>query len=103
MATRDLIRDIVETGQAGIVDPTCKAEADEAVTTATIVACYALGELLDDLLQRVERLEILSIVPADLGPQLAGIREELLTLEKAVTRSVRKKKKGKGKGKRRGE
>ena len=43
MATRDLIRDIVEAGQAGIADPTSKIEANEPSRTATIVACYALG------------------------------------------------------------
>ena len=97
MATRDLIRDIVETGQAGIADPTSKIEANEAVATATIVACYALGELLDDLIQRVTRLEVLDAVPVDLGSQLDGIRAELMTLGMAVQKSAKKKGRKKGK------
>ncbi len=97
MATRDLIRDIVEAGQAGIVDPTSEVEANEALATATIAACYALGEILDDLIQRVARLEVLGTVPADLGAQLHGIQQELLTLEKAVKKSAKKKKKKKKK------
>jgi hypothetical protein len=97
MATRDLIRDIVEAGQASIIDPTSKGEANEALATATIVACYALGELLDDLIHRVATLEVLSAVPTDLGAQLDGIREELLELEKAVKKSAKKKKKKKDK------
>ncbi len=92
MATRDLIRDIVEAGQAGIDDPTSKVEADEAVATATIAACYALGELLDDLIQRVATLEVLSAVRDDLGAQLNAIREELLKLETAVKKSAKKAK-----------
>ncbi len=97
MATRDLIRDIVEAGQAGIADPTSKIEANEAVATATIVACYALGELLDDLIQRVTRLEVPDAVPVDLASQLDGIRAELMTLGMAVQKSAKKKGKKKSK------
>jgi len=103
MATRDLIRDIVEAGQASIADPTSKIEANEAIATSTIVACYALGELLDDLIQRVTKLEGLGAMPPDVGSALDGIREELITLEEAVEKSAkakrRKKKKRKNKAK----
>jgi hypothetical protein len=92
MATRDLIRDIVEKGQAGIADPANAIEANEAVAGATIDACYALGELLDDLIRRVARLELQGATPSDLGSQLDGIREELLTLEKSVKKSTKRQK-----------
>jgi hypothetical protein len=98
MATRDLIKDIVEAFQATIRDPTNKEEANEAVGTAAIAACYALGETLDDLIQRVEKLEVSGAVPVDLGSELESIRQELLTLEQAVQASAMKKdakKKGK--------
>ncbi len=97
MATRDLIRDIVEAGQATIFDPSSKTEVNDALITATIAACYALGELIDDLIRRVASLEERS-VPADLGLQLDGIQEELLALAEAVKKSAKtKKKKGKKK------
>jgi hypothetical protein len=99
MATRDLIRDIVEKGQAGIADPANAIEANEAVAGATIDACYALGELLDDLIRRVARLEVQGATPADLGSQLEGIREVLLTLEKSVKKSAKEKRKKKRKAK----
>jgi hypothetical protein len=95
MATRDLIRNIVEEGQASIADPASAIEANEAFAKAIIDACYALGELLDDLIRRVARLEVQGTTPSDLGSQLDGIREELLNLEKTVKKSAKKKKKKK--------
>jgi hypothetical protein len=92
MATRDLIRDIVEEGQAGIADPTSSIEANEAVARATIDACYALGGLLDDLLRRVARLEAQGATRTDLSSQLDGIREDLLNLKKTVKNSAKKEK-----------
>jgi hypothetical protein len=92
MATRDLIRDIVEKGQAGMSDPASAAEANEAVARATIEACYALGELLDDLIRRVTRLEGEGAATAHLDSQLRGIRHELISLEKTVDKSAKKEK-----------
>ncbi len=96
MATRDLIRDIVEAGQATIFDPSSKTEVNDALITATIAACYALGELLDDLMRRVASLEEHG-VPADLRLQLDSIQEELLTLANAVKKSAKTKKKKRNK------
>jgi hypothetical protein len=100
MATRDLITDIVEAGKASIADPTSKVEANEAGATSAIVVCYALGELLDDLIQRVAGLEEGNVVPADLRSQLDGIAEQLVALGRTVKKATEKQeKKGKKKPK----
>jgi hypothetical protein len=93
MTTRDLIRDIVEAGKASIADPTNQVEVKQAGAASAIVVCYALGELLDDLIDRVGSLEAGGVVPVDLRTQLDGIWEQLGTLEKAVKKSTKKKKK----------
>jgi uncharacterized membrane protein len=99
MATRDLIRDIVEAGKASIADPTSKIETNEAGTTSAIVVCYALGELLDDLVARVASLEDGGAVPADMRSQLDEIREDLVRLETSLKESARKSDKKKKKKK----
>ena len=99
MATRDLIRDIVDAGKASIADPTSQIETNEAGATSVIVVCYALGELLDELMERVVSLEEGGVLPIDLRSQLEEIREQLISLEKTIKKSASKNKKSKKKSK----
>jgi hypothetical protein len=99
MATRDLIKHIVEAGQASIADPNSQIEAQEAGATSAIVVCYALGELLDALTARVVSLEEGGVLPIDLRSQLEEIREEIVSLEKTIKKSASKNKKSKKKPK----
>jgi hypothetical protein len=99
MATRDLIRDIVDAGKASIADPTSQIETNEAGATSAIVVCYALGELLDELMERVVSLEEGGVLPIDLRSQLEEIREQLISLEKTIKKSASKNKKSKKKSK----
>ena len=99
MATRDLINDIVEAGKASIADPTSQIETNEAGATSAIVVCYALGELLDELMERVVSLEEGGVLPIDLRSQLEEIREQLISLEKTIKKSASKNKKSKKKSK----
>jgi hypothetical protein len=89
MATRDLIKDIVEAGKASIADPTSQIETNEAGATSAIVVCYALGELLDELMERVVSLEEGGV----------EIREQLVSLEKTIKKSASKNKISKKKSK----
>ena len=91
MATRDLIRDIVEVGKASIADPTNTIETNEAGAASAIVVCYALGELLDELMERVASLEAGRVPPVDVSSQLDEIREHLVTLQKSIEKSASKK------------
>ena len=99
MATRDLIRDIVDAGKASIADPTSQIETNEAGATSAIVVCYALGELLDELMERVVSLEEGGVLPIDLRSQLEEIREQVVSLEKTIKKSASKNKKSKKKSK----
>jgi hypothetical protein len=99
MATRDLIRDIVDAGKASIADPTSQIETNEVGATSAIVVCYALGELLDELMERVVSLEEGGVLPIDLRSQLEEIREQLISLEKTIKKSASKNKKSKKKSK----
>jgi hypothetical protein len=97
MATRDLIKDIVEAGKASIADPTSQIETNEAGATSAIVVSYALGELLDELMARVVSLEEGGVLPIDLRSQLEEIRAQLVSLEKTIKKSASKNKKRKKK------
>jgi uncharacterized membrane protein len=61
--------------------------------------CYALGELLDELMERVVSLEEGGVLPIDLRSQLEEIREQLISLEKTIKKSASKNKKSKKKSK----
>ena len=92
MATRNLIRDIVETSKASVSDPTNHTEVSEAGAASAIVVCYALGEILDDLIARVGQLEQRLGESVDLGSQLNEIRDEITKVQKSVGKGKKAKK-----------
>jgi hypothetical protein len=92
MPTRNLIRDIVEASKASVADPTNRAEVNEAGATSALVVCYALGEILDELIERVGSLERRLGEPVDLGPQLDDIREQITKVQKGIGKGKNPKK-----------
>jgi hypothetical protein len=92
MPTRTLIRDIVEASKASVADPTNRAEVNEASTASTLVVCYALGEILDELLERVGNLERRVGEPVDVGPQLANIRDQIARVQDGIGKGKKPKK-----------
>jgi hypothetical protein len=93
MATRDLIRDIVEAGKASVADPTDRTEMNEAGTASTLVVCYALGEILDELIERVGNLEPRRAgEPRDLGSQLDDMRDPIAKVQKRIRKAKKSKK-----------
>jgi hypothetical protein len=93
MPTRNLIQDIVEASKASVADPSNWTEVAEASAASAIVACYALGEILDDLVARVGHLEQQGREPDDLSAQLEDIKKRLAKVEKKVGKVKRKSKK----------
>jgi hypothetical protein len=92
MPTRNLIRDIVEASKASVADPNNRAEVNEAGTTSALVVCYALGEILDELIERVRKLEQRVAQPADLSPQLREIRDQIARVQKGLGKDAKPKK-----------
>jgi hypothetical protein len=86
MTTRDRIQEIIDTGKATIAGGTNRVEQAQAGAALAFVACIALADVLDELIERVARLEGNhgAIEPAALGTQLADIQTELVKLNKAV-------------------
>jgi hypothetical protein len=86
MTTRDRIQEIIDTGKATIAGGTNRVEQAQAGAALAFVACIALADALDELIERVAGLEGSheAIEPAALGTQLADIRIELVKLNKAV-------------------
>jgi hypothetical protein len=86
MTTRERIQEIIDTGKATIAGGTNRVEQAQAGAALSFVACLALAEVLDDLVERVGRLEGGRgvVEPAALDHQLADIRTELVKLNKAV-------------------
>jgi hypothetical protein len=92
MPTRNLIRDIVEASKASVADPTNQAEVNEAGATSALVVCYALGEILDELIERVRKLEQRVAQPVDLNPQLRQIRDQIAQVQKGLGKDTKPKK-----------
>ena len=86
MTTRDRIQEIIDTGKATIAGGTNRVEQAQAGAALAFVACIALADVVDELIERVAGLEgdPGAIEPATLGTQLADIRTELVKLNKAV-------------------
>jgi hypothetical protein len=86
MTTRDRIQEIIDTGKATIAGGTNRVEQAQAGAALGFVACMALADALDELIERVAGLEG-NHGPSEpdlLGTQLADIRTELVKLNKAV-------------------
>jgi predicted metal-dependent hydrolase len=92
MPTRNLIRDIVEASKASVADPTNRTEVNEAGATSALVVCYALGEILDELIERVGKLEQRVGEPVELGSQLDDIRDQIAKVQKSIERGKKPKK-----------
>jgi hypothetical protein len=86
MTTRDRIQEIIDTGKATIAGGTNRVEQAQAGAALAFVACIALADALDELIERVTGLEggHGALEPVALGTQLADIRTELVKLNKAV-------------------
>lgn len=89
MTTRDRIQELIDAGKATIAGGTNRVEQAQAGAALALVACVALADVMDELIDRVAKLEgggddhALG-EPASLVAQLADIRTELVKLNKAV-------------------
>jgi len=86
MTTRDRIQELIDAGKATIAGGTNRVEQAQAGAALALVACIALADVVDELLERLAKREGDQGVgePLALGAQLADIRTELVKLNKAV-------------------
>ena len=86
MTTRDRIQELIDAGKATIAGGTNRVEQAQAGAALALVACVALADVLDELIERVAELEgdHEPREPVALSEQLAEIRTELVKLNKAV-------------------
>ena len=86
MTTRDRIQELIDAGKATIAGGTNRVEQAQAGAALALVACIALADVVDELIERVAELEgdHGPRQPMALGEQLADIRTELVKLNKAV-------------------
>jgi hypothetical protein len=86
MTTRDRIQELIDAGKATIAGGTNRVEQAQAGAALALVACIALADVVDELIERVAELESDHGLqePVGLGEQLADIRTELIKLNKAV-------------------
>jgi hypothetical protein len=86
MTTRDRIQELIDAGKATIAGGTNRVEQAQAGAALALVACIALADVLDEVIQRVADLEgdHGTTEPVALSAQLADIRTELVKLNKAV-------------------
>jgi hypothetical protein len=86
MTTRDRIQELIDAGKATIAGGTNRVEQAQAGAALALVACIALADVVDELIERVAGLEadLGPEEPVGLGDQLADIRTELVKLNKAV-------------------
>jgi hypothetical protein len=89
MTTRDRIQELIDAGKATIASGTNRVEQAQAGAALALVACIALADVLDELIERVAELEDNHgpEEPLALGEQLAAIRTELGKLNKAVKKA----------------
>jgi hypothetical protein len=92
MPTRNLIRDIIEASKASVADPASQSEVSEAGTASALVVCYALGEILDELIERVSDLEHRLGDQVDFGSQLNDIRGQIAKAQKSIGKGKNPKK-----------
>ena len=86
MTTRDRIQELIDAGKATIAGGTNRVEQAQAGAALALVACLALADVVDELIDRVAELKGDHGVeePASLEIRLADIRTELVKLNKAV-------------------
>lgn len=86
MTTRDRIQELIDAGKATIAGGTNRVEQAQAGAALALVACLALADVVDELIERLAKLEGHQGAgePLALGAQLADIRTELAKLNKAV-------------------
>jgi hypothetical protein len=92
MTTADMIRSIAETGKANVVEPGDRIEMMEAGVASVVVACNALGEILDELTAQVGQLGQRGAENMELSTQLAEIKVQLVKVKKALRKAKGKKK-----------
>jgi hypothetical protein len=86
MTTRDRIQELIDAGKATIAGGTNRVEQAQAGAALALVACIALADVVDELIERLGKLEGDQGAgeAIELGAQLADIRAELVKLNKAV-------------------
>jgi hypothetical protein len=91
MTTRDRIQELIDAGKATIAGGTNRVEQAQAGAALALVACIALADVLDEVIERMAQLEgdRGAGEPLALGTQLADIRLELVKLNKAVKKPKR--------------
>lgn len=91
MTTRDRIQELIDAGKATIAGGTNRVEQAQAGAALALVACLALADVVDELVERIAVLEgdDRAAEQIALDRQLAEIRIELVKLNKSFKKPKR--------------